>query len=146
MPPSARCRRQPTHTPREQAANIIGAHNAGIRRPRKHPGCRSTDTVTRLLQPQRQHQQPRRQARASGPDLGHLARWVAARPEGNRNAGLFWAANRALEADPAADLSLLADAARQAGLADPEITRTLDSARRTAHPDAGYEPEAGDER
>ena len=42
MPPSARCRRQPTHTPREQAANIIGAHNAGIRRPRKHPGCRST--------------------------------------------------------------------------------------------------------
>jgi hypothetical protein len=45
MPPSARCRRQPTHTPREQAANIIGAHNAGIRRPRKHPGCRSTTAV-----------------------------------------------------------------------------------------------------
>ena len=109
-------------------------------------GAAQQNTVTRLLQPQRQHQQPRRQARASGPDLGHLARWVAARPEGNRNAGLFWAANRALEADPAADLSLLADAARQAGLADPEITRTLDSARRTAHPDAGYEPEAGDER
>jgi hypothetical protein len=40
--PSARCRRQPTHTPREQAANIIGAHNAGIRRPRRHPECRST--------------------------------------------------------------------------------------------------------
>ena len=92
------------------------------------------DTVTRLLQPQRQHQQPRRQSQAAGPDLGHLARWVAAQPEGNRNAGLFWAANRALEADPAADLSPLADAARQAGLADPEITRTLDSARRTAQP------------
>ena len=29
---------------------------------------------------------------------GHLARWVAAQREGNRNAGLFWAANRALEA------------------------------------------------
>ena len=87
----------------------------------------------------------RRQARASGPDLGHLARWVAAQPEGNRNAGLFWAANRALDADPAADLSGLADAARQAGLADPEITRTLDSARRTAQPDPGYEPEAGDD-
>lgn len=29
MPPSARRRRQPTHMPRGQAANIIGAHNAG---------------------------------------------------------------------------------------------------------------------
>ena len=47
--------------------------------------------------------------------------------QGNRNAGLYWAANRALEADPAADLSPLADAARQAGLADREISRTLDS-------------------
>ena len=51
--------------------------------------------------------------------------------EGNRNAGLFWAASRALEADPAADLSPLADAACQVGLAEPEITRTLDSARKT---------------
>ena len=76
-----------------------------------------------------------RPARHPVRDLGHLARWVAAQPEGNRNAGLFWAANRALEADPAADLSPLADAARQAGLADPEITRTLDSARRTAQPE-----------
>jgi hypothetical protein len=62
---------------------------------------------------------------------GHLARWVAAQPEGNRNAGLFWAANRALEGDPAADLSPLATAARQAGLPEAEITRTLDSARCT---------------
>jgi Bifunctional DNA primase/polymerase, N-terminal len=60
-----------------------------------------------------------------------LARWVAAQPEGNRNAGLFWAANRALETDHAADLSPLAAAARRAGLTDPEITRTLNSARRT---------------
>ena len=108
-------------------------------------GALNWATVTRLLQPQRQHQ-PRRPAQAAGPDLGHLARWVAAQREGNRNAGLFWAANRALEADSTADLSLLADAARQAGLADPEITRTLDSARRTAHPDRGYEPEAGDDQ
>jgi hypothetical protein len=88
------------------------------------------DTVTQLLQPERQPQrlQPRP---APGQALSHLARWVANQPEGNRNAGLFWAANRALEADPAADLSPLAAAARQAGLADPEITRTLDSARRT---------------
>jgi hypothetical protein len=86
--------------------------------------------VTRLLQPGRQHQRTEPRP-APDRDLGHLARWVAAQPEGNRNAGLFWAASRALEADPAADLSPLAAAARQAGLGEPEITRTLDSARRT---------------
>jgi len=93
--------------------------------------------AVRLLEPERQYQQP-----ASRPLPEHgitrLIRWVAAQKEGNRNAGLFWAANRALDADPAADLSELAAAARQAGLAEPEITRTLDSARRTcqAHPDS----------
>ena len=92
--------------------------------------------VTRLLRPARQHQRPEARS-APDRDLGHLARWVAAQPEGNRNAGLFWAAHRALEADPTADLSPLADAARQAGLPAAEITRTLDSARRTgrAHPE-----------
>ena len=69
-----------------------------------------------------------------GRDLSHLARWVASQGEGNRNAGLFWAANRALDADPAADLSPLAAAARQAGLGEREITRTLDSARKTGRP------------
>ena len=81
-------------------------------------------------------------------DLSHLARWVASQHEGNRNAGLFWAANRALDADPAAHLSPLAAAARQAGLGEREITRTLDSARkngrtRTHAPD--YQAEAGDQ-
>jgi hypothetical protein len=56
---------------------------------------------------------------------------MARQAEGNRNAGLFWAANRALEADPAVDLSPLASAARRAGLDEPEIERTLDSARKT---------------
>jgi hypothetical protein len=102
----------------------------------REPGGRGGldwDTVTRLLQPQ--HQQRPEPRPASGHDLGSLARWVAAQHEGNRNAGLFWAANRALDADPAADLSPLAAAARQAGLPDPEITRTLNSARHTTHPD-----------
>jgi hypothetical protein len=66
-------------------------------------GALDWDAVTRHLQPQRQapprHPQPGRQ------DLSALARWVASQSEGNRNAGLFWAANRALDADPAADLS-----------------------------------------
>jgi Bifunctional DNA primase/polymerase, N-terminal len=85
--------------------------------------------VTGLLQPQRQPQH----AGHAGSGIAHLAGWVARQGEGNRNAGLFWAANRALEADPAADLSPLAAAARQAGLDDPEITRTLSSARSTSH-------------
>jgi hypothetical protein len=91
--------------------------------------------VTQLLQPDRPYQRTEPRPTPDR-DLGHLTRWVAAQPEGNRNAGLYWAANRALEANPAADLSPLAAAARQAGLPDPEITRTLDSARRTgqAHP------------
>ncbi len=94
-------------------------------------GTHDWDAVTQLLQPQRQQQRP--QPRLA-PDraLDGLARWVAAQPEGNRNAGLYWAANRALETDPAADLSPLAAAARQAGLGEPEITRTLDSARKTS--------------
>ena len=104
------------------------------------------DAVTRLLQPQQQHQQRARQPHASGHDLGYLARWVAAQPEGNRNAGLFWAANRALETDPAADLSPLTAAARQAGLPDPEIARTLSSARRTHQPRTDHQAEAGEGR
>jgi len=86
--------------------------------------------ATRLLESQHQ---PKLSAQRddSGLDLSHLARWVASQPHGNRNSGLYWAANRALDTDGAADLSSLAIAARQAGLANPEISRTLDSARRT---------------
>jgi len=99
--------------------------------------------VTRLLQPGRQPSRPQpRQDLAPDIELGHLARWVAGQGEGNRNAGLFWAANRALETDPAADLTALADAARQAGLSGPEITRTLNSARRTHTPHPDCQPEA----
>jgi hypothetical protein len=62
--------------------------------------------VTSLLQPQHQPAVPQpRPAHAAGQDIGPLARWVAAQAEGNRNAGLFWAANRALDTDPAADLN-----------------------------------------
>ncbi len=48
---------------------------------------------------------------------------------------------------PAADLSPLAAAARQAGLREPEITRTLDSARnggRTRTPAPDHQAEAGE--
>ena len=89
--------------------------------------------VTAFLEFQRHHDRP---APGHAPDrrLGQLARWLARQPEGNRNAGLYWAAHRTLDANPAADLSPLATAARQAGLGEPEITRTLDSARKTRQP------------
>jgi hypothetical protein len=57
-----------------------------------------------------------------------LARWVAGRPEGNRNAGLYWAACRAVEGG-AADLTPLVAAAVAAGLSEFEAGRTVDSAR-----------------
>jgi Bifunctional DNA primase/polymerase, N-terminal len=110
-------------------------------------GALDWDAVVRYLQPQRQPQPPRH-PQVGRQDLSGLARWVASQPEGNRNAGLFWAANRALEADSAADLSPLAAAARQAGLGEREVTRTLDSARKTG-PARTHAPdlqaEAGDQ-
>ena len=83
--------------------------------------------AARLLDPPRAPARPH--GRATG-DLGKLAAWVAAQPEGNRNDGLYWAACRAIESglDPGG----LADAAVQAGLADTEAHRTIDSARRAS--------------
>ncbi len=115
----------------------------------KTPGGRGAldwAAVIGHLQPQRES--PPRPPHSGRQDLSGLARWVGSQGEGNRNAGLFWAANRALEADPAADLSPLAAAARHAGLGEREIIRTLDSARktgpvRTHAPD--HQAEAGDQ-
>jgi len=107
-------------------------------------GCGRLDwqAVIHILEPDREQQRP---APRQLPEhrISRLAQWVAAQPEGNRNVGLFWAANRALEADRAADLSPLAAAARQAGLSEPEITRMLDSARRIGQtsPDATAQAE-----
>jgi hypothetical protein len=103
-------------------------------------GALDWDAVIRYLQPQRDPQRPRH-PQAGSQDLSSLARWVASQAEGNRNAGLFWAANRALDADPAADLSPLAAAARHTGLQDKEIIRTLDSARKTGHVTADHQAE-----
>jgi len=64
-------------------------------------------------------------------DADRLAAWVAVLEEGNRNAGLFWAACRLVEAGRMDALAALADAARTSGLPDSEIWRTLASARRT---------------
>ncbi len=66
--------------------------------------------VTRLLEPQPRHRPERT---IEGPaDASRLAGWVARLREGNRNDGLFWAANRALDAG-VTDLGELADASPQ---------------------------------
>jgi len=86
--------------------------------------------ITSLLTPA---QPSIRNVRAPGhADTGRLAAWVAQLPEGNRNAGLFWAACRAAEAGHPAALDTLADAARACGLGEREIARTITSARRSA--------------
>jgi hypothetical protein len=96
--------------------------------------------VRRVLQP------PRPQPAASAPlrregarRTAHLVGWVASRPEGSRNAGLFWAACRYAEAglDHAAAQEELGAAASQAGLAATEIAATIRSAYRNAHPQPG---------
>jgi hypothetical protein len=86
--------------------------------------------VTRLLEPQ-----PDQAARAQFPfrgDVSHLATWVERLKEGNRNGGLFWAACRAVESGQPAVLEELAAAAARTGLAEREISRTIDSTRRTS--------------
>jgi hypothetical protein len=65
-------------------------------------------------------------------DPGRLAAWVATLPEGNRNAGLFWAACRAVEAGQHQTLANLAVAAQGAGLPETEVRRTISSAVRRA--------------
>jgi len=75
-------------------------------------------------------------------DTGRLAAWVARLPEGNRNSGLFWAACRAAETGRPGALDTLAEAARTAGLPEPEIERTITSARRAA----GHQSQPGARR
>ena len=83
---------------------------------------------------------PRPAARAAALPAapGHVTRratsatWPAGwlrQQEGNRNEGLFWAANRAVEAGDTETLGKLATTAREAGLDDREIDRTIRSAQ-----------------
>lgn len=76
---------------------------------------------------------PLRSARAATSaiaDVRGLAAWVGRLEEGNRNAGLFWAACRAVECGQPQALDEIAAAAASTGLGQHEIARTIDSARR----------------
>jgi hypothetical protein len=120
--------RRPPHEPAQQPPQS-GQDTAGPG-PQQH-GPAQQPVGSGQQQPGARQQQPG-SSQPGRPGTSHLPGWVASQPEGNRNAGLFWAANRALEADPAADLGPLAAAAHDAGLSAAEITRTLTSARRTS--------------
>lgn len=68
---------------------------------------------------------PRRPGKP-GKGLDALAAWVAARPEGNRNKGLYWAACRAAESG--CDPGELLTAALAAGLDEAAARATIESA------------------
>lgn len=77
----------------------------------------------------------------SGAGAERLAGWVARLPEGNRNAGLFWAACRLAEAGLTENetRTVLEPAAVATRLDAREIAATIRSAHRTTHlsPDSG---------
>jgi Bifunctional DNA primase/polymerase, N-terminal len=102
----------------------------------KQPSADTFDwsAAKQLLAPEPERQPYKPPGRtADGPrDVSHLAPWMASRPEGSRNESLFWAANRAIEADDLPTRDSLAAAARSAGLDDREIDRTITSAQQTA--------------
>jgi len=103
------------------------------------------DAAARLLQPGPRARTETAQASTvgTGRQAGPLGRRPARRQPQH---GLFWAANRALEADQAADLSPLAMACPRAGLTNTEITQTLRSrpAHHPGHPEPrGREAEGG---
>ena len=87
--------------------------------------------VTGMLEPGR-GRADRPAGTPSSVDIGRLAAWVGQLEEGNRNCGLFWAACRAAESGQHGVLDELAAAAATTGLSEPEITRTIASARRSA--------------
>jgi Bifunctional DNA primase/polymerase, N-terminal len=81
--------------------------------------------VRRLLDPPKSAARP---PRGNG-GVAHLAAWVAALPEGNRNNGLYWAACRCVETGHPDTLEELVTAS---SLDEPEARRTVASAARKA--------------
>jgi hypothetical protein len=104
------------------------------------PARISFAAIRQQLEPEAER--PAWQPRDGQHAAGHLAGWVAQLTEGNRNAGLFWAACRASEAGDADALDAIARAAKSTGLEQAAISKTIASALRTAGPKA-RDKEAG---
>jgi hypothetical protein len=104
----------------------------------EHPGPVDADLLRAKLDPKSVEARVRARANRAMPDADgieqRLADWVSRRGEGNRNAGLFWAACRLAERGHPFEgaLSALAPAAQAAGLFDREIAATVRSAYRRA--------------
>lgn len=99
----------------------------------QQPGSVDAGALRRFLEPPRPMRPP------SGlPSIGarpdHLAAWVASRPAGGRNQGLFWASCRMAEAGERFDVTaaILSEAALSSGLSEREAMITIQSAYRTA--------------
>jgi hypothetical protein len=86
-------------------------------------------------QPERTWEPPAYLRDGAAQNLDHLPAFVARQEEGNRNAALFWAANRVLDHGQPERLPELAEAGRQAGAEPREIERTLRSAQATPRQD-----------
>lgn len=98
----------------------------------KHPAATLPAAVVAMLRPPapRAHASPSSSEKLPKRAL-YLARYVESLPEGQRNAGLFWAACRAVEdRHPRETFDLLEAAAMVAGLDQHEAARTIASARR----------------
>ena len=99
----------------------------------RRPRPVDADAIRELLTPQPEHKLRRLDtATVREGAVEHLAAWVAALPEGNRNAGLFWAVCRLAEAglsEPDTH-AILEPAATAAGLEPREIAKTIRSAHR----------------
>lgn len=88
------------------------------------------DAAKNCLEPERQPERPGSGRKPEhSQDLSHLVRLVRQQQKGNRNDCLFWAGNRALEADQPELLDELAQAAIAAGHPEREAWRTIQSLR-----------------
>ena len=96
---------------------------------RGRPGYLDWEAASRLLEPHRERAPQTSTGVVAEPK--RLAAWVETLPEGNRNAGLFWAACRVAESGGPEVLDDLAAAAAKTGLTLREIDRTIASAKRT---------------
>lgn len=106
------------------------------------PGPVDAARLRALLTPPRPPASGLELSPAAGASPERLAAWVAARPQGGRNHGLYWAACRMVEAGhhPEHARAVLGEAARAAGLPAAEIDRTIRSAYRHADARAGPSP------